>query len=272
MPSLDPISFARGAPSPDIMPADELREAAGRILAEDPKGALGYGVGSGYAPLRQWIADRHGVDVERVLVTNGSLQAGVMLFDELVEPGETVVVEAPSYDRTLLSLRKRGADILAIPLEEDGIDVSALASALEAGARPKLAHIIPNFQNPAGATLSLDKRRRLLELAQREQRAVVRGPLDHDRVARLHLELEQEGIGLHRAVGGEHLLALHAVALGDPVAERAVAAGRAVRERALRIGVEGGLRGRAEILDGDDVERGRAAGEGDRRGLHREPR
>jgi DNA-binding transcriptional MocR family regulator len=75
------------------------------------------------------------------------------------------VVEAPTYDRTLLSLRKRGADILAIPLEEDGIDVAALASALEAGARPKLAHIIPTFQNPAGYTLSLDKRRRLLELA-----------------------------------------------------------------------------------------------------------
>src|SRR5438477_259230 len=72
---------------------------------------------------------------------------------------------APTYDRTLLSLQKRGADILAIPLEEDGIDVDALARALEAGARPKLAHIIPTFQNPAGYTLSLDKRRRLLELA-----------------------------------------------------------------------------------------------------------
>ena len=93
------------------------------------------------------------------------MQADAFLFDVLVEPGDTVVVEAPTYDRTLLGLRNRGAEILAIPLEEDGIDVEALAAALEAGARPKLAHIIPNFQNPAGYTLSLDKRRRLLELA-----------------------------------------------------------------------------------------------------------
>jgi DNA-binding transcriptional MocR family regulator len=76
-----------------------------------------------------------------------------------------VVVEAPSYDRTLLALRNLGADILAIPLQPDGIDVGALERALESGARPRLAHIIPNFQNPAGCTLSLDKRRRLLELA-----------------------------------------------------------------------------------------------------------
>jgi len=76
------------------------------------------------------------------------------------------MVEAPTYDRTLLSLKKRGAEIVAIPIEADGIDVSALASALEAGARPKLVHIIPTFQNPTGYTLSLDKRRRLLQLAE----------------------------------------------------------------------------------------------------------
>jgi len=76
-----------------------------------------------------------------------------------------VVVEAPTYDRTLLSLRQLGAEILAIPLEADGIDVDALEVALSGGARPKLAHIIPNFQNPAGCTLSLEKRRKLLELA-----------------------------------------------------------------------------------------------------------
>jgi 2-aminoadipate transaminase len=82
-----------------------------------------------------------------------------------VGPGDLVVVEAPSYERTLLALRNLGADILAIPLQPDGIDVGALERALESGARPRLAHVIPNFQNPAGCTLSLDKRRRLLELA-----------------------------------------------------------------------------------------------------------
>jgi DNA-binding transcriptional MocR family regulator len=95
------------------------------------------------------------------------MQADAFLFEQLVQPGDTVVVEAPTYDRTLLSLRNLDADIIAIPLEHDGIDVEGLAEALEGGARPKLAHVIPNFQNPAGYTLSLDKRRRLLELAQR---------------------------------------------------------------------------------------------------------
>ncbi|PWU25065.1 MAG: aminotransferase class I/II [Candidatus Rokuibacteriota bacterium] len=165
MASPEPISFARGAPSADIMPAGTLRDAAQRILGEDAKGALGYGVGSGYAPLRQWVADRHEVEPEHVLVTNGSLQGGVMLFDELVEPGVAVVVEAPSYDRTLLALDERGADLLALPLESDGLDIGALEASLNGGARPRFIHTIPNFHNPAGCTLSLAKRRRLLELA-----------------------------------------------------------------------------------------------------------
>jgi 2-aminoadipate transaminase len=165
MPALEPISFARGAPSADIMPAEDLRAAAQEVLAADPAGALGYGVGSGYAPLRKWIADRHGVELERVLVTNGSLQGGVMLFDQLVEPGEPVVVEAPSYDRTLLALEERGAELLALPLHEDGLDVGALEQTLEAGVQPSFVHTIPNFHNPAGCTLSLQKRHRLLELA-----------------------------------------------------------------------------------------------------------
>jgi len=94
------------------------------------------------------------------------MQADAFLFELLVDDGDVVVVEAPTYDRTLLSLKKRGAKILAIPLQDDGIDVTALEAALQAGARPKLAHIIPTFQNPAGCTLSLDKRRRMLQLAE----------------------------------------------------------------------------------------------------------
>jgi 2-aminoadipate transaminase len=159
------ISFARGAPSPDITPPDELRACADRVLREDPVGALSYGPGSGYPPLRAWIAERHGVDPEQVMVTNGSLEAGMFVFDLLVEPGDVVVVESPSYDRTLLGLRERGAELIAIPLESDGIDVGALGTVLEAGTVPKLAHVIPNFHNPAGCTLSLEKRERLLALA-----------------------------------------------------------------------------------------------------------
>ena len=160
------ISFARGAPSLDIVAVDELQAAAQRAFENDPGGTTAYGTAIGYVPLREWIAEYQRIAPEQVVVTNGSMQADAFLFRLLVEPGDLVIVEAPSYDRTLLSLRELGADLLAIPLQEDGIDVEALARACEAGARPKLAHIIPNFQNPGGYTLSLEKRRRLLDLAQ----------------------------------------------------------------------------------------------------------
>jgi DNA-binding transcriptional MocR family regulator len=159
------ISFARGAPSLDIIAADELAECAARALRSDPAGAFSYGTAVGYQPLREWIAERQSAAVEQVVTTNGSMQADAFLFELMVEPGDVVIVEAPTYDRTLLSLRKLGAEVMPIPLEPDGIDVGALEVVLEQGVRPKLAHIIPNFQNPAGYTLSLDKRRRLLELA-----------------------------------------------------------------------------------------------------------
>jgi 2-aminoadipate transaminase len=160
------ISLARGAPSLDIIAVDDLRAAADRAFERDPAGAFSYGTSAGYPRLVDWIARKQGVQPEQVVATNGSMQADAFLFQQLVQPADLVVVEAPTYDRTLLALRNLGAELLAIPLEPDGIDVEALARALEAGARPKLAHIIPNFQNPAGCTLSLEKRRRLLELAQ----------------------------------------------------------------------------------------------------------
>src|SRR3954447_26688393 len=166
MTSGPPISFARGAPSLDIIAVDDLRAAADRAFQNDPKGTFSYGTSGGYVPLRDWIAEYHDVEREQVVCTNGSMQADAFLFDLLVSAGDTVVVEAPPYDRTLLALQGLDADIIAIPLEGDGIEVEALARALEAGARPKLAHIIPNFQNPAGYTLSMEKRRRLIELAE----------------------------------------------------------------------------------------------------------
>jgi len=161
------ISLSRGAPSLDIIAVDELAAAAQRALEHDPGGMLAYGTSAGYPRLLEWLSGKHGVPPEQLLATNGSMQADAFLFQELVGPGDVVVVEAPTYDRTLLSLTKLGAEVLAIPLEADGIDVGALEAALEEGARPVLAHIIPNFQNPAGCTLSLEKRERLLALARK---------------------------------------------------------------------------------------------------------
>jgi 2-aminoadipate transaminase len=164
MPS-DTISFARGAPSLDIVDVDGLRDAAVRAFTNDPGGATAYGTSIGYVPLRHWIAEQYGVDEANVLVTNGSMQADAFLFATVVQPADRVVVEKPTYDRTLLNLRSIGADVRAVSLQADGIDTRELRELLDAGVAPKLAHIIPNFQNPAGYTLSEAKRAQLLELA-----------------------------------------------------------------------------------------------------------
>ena len=161
----DTISFARGAPSLDIVDVEGLKASAQEAFDADAARMTAYGTSVGYVPLREWIADQHGVAPEQVLVTNGSMQADAFLFDALVADGDTVITELPTYDRTLLSLRNRRADVRMVELETDGIDVAALERVLAAGAEPKIAHIIPNFQNPAGYTLSLAKRERLIELA-----------------------------------------------------------------------------------------------------------
>jgi DNA-binding transcriptional MocR family regulator len=161
----DTISFARGAPSADILPHEQVREAAQRALTDDWETALSYGVGIGHPGLCKWIAERHGgVEPAQVMVTNGSLEAGAMLFAHLVKPGTRVAVEQPTYDRTLLLLQQLGAELVPIPLEADGLDVGALETALADGPI-EFVHVIPNAHNPAGCTLTVEKRRRLVELA-----------------------------------------------------------------------------------------------------------
>ncbi len=159
------ISFARGAPSADILPAEAVRQAAARALDRDWEKALSYGTGRGHPGLCEWIAaELHGVELDQVMVTNGSMEAAALLFRYMVDADDRVIVEQPSYDRTLLLLGRTGAELVSVALEEDGIDVDALERALADGP-VRLAHIIPNFHNPAGCTLGDDKRRRLVELA-----------------------------------------------------------------------------------------------------------
>jgi 2-aminoadipate transaminase len=158
------ISFARGAPSADILPHEAVREAAGRALDSDWEKALSYGTGRGHLGLCEWIADLHDVQPEQVMVTNGSMEAAALLFRHLVSEGDRVIVEQPTYDRTLLLLRQAGADVVGAKLEADGVDPAAVQSAAADGA-VKLAHIIPNFHNPAGCTLSAEKREALVALA-----------------------------------------------------------------------------------------------------------
>jgi 2-aminoadipate transaminase len=156
------ISFARGAPSADILPHEAVREAAARALESDWQRALSYGTGRGHPELCEWIAELHGAHPEQVMITNGSMEAAALLFRHLVSEGDRVVVEQPTYDRTLLLLQQAGADLVGAPLEADGVAPAAVEAA---GDDINLVHVIPNFHNPAGCTLSLEKRRALTQLA-----------------------------------------------------------------------------------------------------------
>ena len=159
------ISFARGFPGPDLLPIDEFGDCAKAALARDGATALNYGPPLGYLPLREWIADRHDVDVARVMITNGSLQAFSFIARHYVHAGAKVFVEAPCYDRSLQILRRLGADVETVSLSEDGLDLDALERALGATDGPSLVYTIPTFQNPSGRTLSEPNRRRLIEVA-----------------------------------------------------------------------------------------------------------
>ncbi len=161
------ISFARGVPSADLLPAQAIAAAAARALERDPAGALSYGAPEGYLPLREWFASRYDVPVERVLLTNGSLQGVALVIEHLFRapPGGLAVVEAPTYDRTILLLKRFGATVEALSLAADGIDVEALERQCRSGRIPRALYVIPNFQNPAGVTTSRKKRERIVALA-----------------------------------------------------------------------------------------------------------
>jgi 2-aminoadipate transaminase len=159
-----PISFARGVPAPECLPVEELADCARAAVERDGRTILSYGPSPGYAPLREWIAERHGVEAWRVVLTNGSLQGFVFLAQRLA-PGRRVLVEEPTYDRPLKILRELGAEAVPVPMDEDGLDPEALERALDGGAPPAFLYTIPTFQNPSGRTLSLERRRRIVELA-----------------------------------------------------------------------------------------------------------
>jgi 2-aminoadipate transaminase len=160
---VDLISFARGIPPPECLPVEELADCARAAIERDGHTVLSYGPVGGYAPLREWIADRHGVEPGRVLVTNGSLQGFVFLASRF--GGARVLVESPTYDRPLKILAGLGAEVDALAMDDEGLDPDALESALGRGPKPAFLYTIPTFQNPSGRTLSTERRRRVVELA-----------------------------------------------------------------------------------------------------------
>ena len=167
------ISFARGIPAPECLPVSELADCARAAIERDGRSVLSYGPGGGYGPLREWIAARHGVESSRVVVTSGSLQGFVFLAEQLIRPGARVLVEAPTYDRPLKILTRLGAEIVGLPMDDDGLRVEALEQALAEGEKPAFLYTIATFQNPSGRTLSEERRRRIAELAREHELLVL---------------------------------------------------------------------------------------------------
>lgn len=159
-----PLNLTRGVPATESFPLAEMELASTAALRESGSVILQYGKSTGFDPLRAWLANWHGVATENILCSNGSLQIVEFLCSALLKPGSTVFVESPTYDRTITTLRKHQANIVSIPLEADGINIEALEAALTQTV-PVFFYVIPDFQNPAGATCSLAKRQRMIELA-----------------------------------------------------------------------------------------------------------
>src|SRR3954453_15566264 len=115
------ISFARGVPAPECLAVEELADCARAALERDGRTILSYGPGGGYGPLREGLAERHGVEPSRVVITSGSLQGFVFLAEQLVTSGARVFVEAPTYDRPIKILRRLGAEIVPVPMDDEGL-------------------------------------------------------------------------------------------------------------------------------------------------------
>jgi 2-aminoadipate transaminase len=160
------INFTRGVPANESFPTEEIMAASQRALQKQAVAMLQYGPAAGLAAFREWLAQWQQVPVERVLTGNGSLEIVEFLCIALLQKGDFVLTESPSYDRALTLFRRNGADVEGVPLEADGPNIEALEKILTRRV-PKLFYIIPDFQNPSGATCSAAKRRRVVELSEK---------------------------------------------------------------------------------------------------------
>ena len=164
----DIVRFAMGAPAAEVIPTDEFRRLAGEVLDDS---SFTYGATEGEPGLLETIIELSSqtgrpTRPERIVVTSGGMQGLDIAFKLFVDPGDLVVVESPTYTNGSGTALSYGAEILEIPMDDDGMDIEALEAQVgELGRTPRLIYTIPNFQNPSGTTLSLERRKRLLELA-----------------------------------------------------------------------------------------------------------
>ncbi|MFQ5382700.1 MAG: PLP-dependent aminotransferase family protein, partial [Dehalococcoidia bacterium] len=177
------ISFAGGLPDIPSLPGEELERAARKVIATDRKEALEYGGTFGTLPLRQELARRSTrleglqIDPEQVLIVSGSAHGIGLMCETLLDPGDTVLVESPNFPGSIRTIRAFGPEIVPVPLDEEGLRVDHLEATLDRllneGRRPKFLYCIPTHQNPAGVTLPLARREKLLELVRRFETLII---------------------------------------------------------------------------------------------------
>lgn len=167
------VSLSAGNPSPDAFPAKAIEEISAKVLAEDPIKVLQYSVSEGYTPFRQHLMEymqkehNTGSENDDILITTGAQQIMDLCTKALVNEGETVIVEAPSFIGSLNTFRSYNAKLVGVTVEPDGMNTDELEEKLKANPDTKFIYTIPNFQNPSGVTMSLEKRKKVYELAKK---------------------------------------------------------------------------------------------------------
>jgi len=174
------LSLAGGLPTPDSFPLADLRREADRLLGEFGPRVVQYSATDGVPELRTWLSEKYSLELGRpvavdgqIVVTHGSQQALDLLAKILIDPGDVVVSESPAYLGAVQSLELFEPRFEVIPGDENGMQVELLAERLAAGLRPKLVYVVPNFHNPSGATLSLERRRLLAALADQYELLII---------------------------------------------------------------------------------------------------
>ena len=184
----DMIAFAGGSPDSAAFPCEEVKNITAEILDENPVSALVYGVSEGYEPLRKTVAewlkrrDNIGTEDDSVIITAGGTQVMDITTRIMTSPGDTVICEEPSFIGSLNCFRSHGCKLAGVPIDADGMNIDALERVIAENPDAKFIYTIPNFQNPGGTTMSLEKRKRLYELYHEYRRTESSSPYGNLRV------------------------------------------------------------------------------------------
>lgn len=167
------VSLSAGNPAPDAFPAEAVAEISERLLKENPVLALQYGLTEGYVPLREtlkkYMVEKYSVNMEGndLIITSGAQQVMDLVTKSLVNEGDVVITEAPSFIGSLNTFRSYNAKLVGVPMDDDGMNMNELENALKDNENVRFIYTIPNFQNPSGITMSLEKRKKMYELAKK---------------------------------------------------------------------------------------------------------